>query len=59
LSPHFEGSYFTGQAPPIPFTFLPFTAVVDMRSGAALAVDEHVGDLSLEQILAAVDEAGD
>jgi len=59
LSPHFSGSYFTGQAPPFLFTFLPFTAVVDMRSGEVVVVDEFVSDLTLQEILAAVEEAGD
>jgi hypothetical protein len=59
ISPHFEGSYFTGKAPPISYSFTPYTAVVDMRNGEVIAKDQSGAYLSVQQIIAAVGEAGD
>lgn len=58
ISPYFEGSYFTGKAPPISYSFTPYTAVVDMRNGEVIAKDSQGAYLSTTQILAAVEEAG-
>ena len=57
ISPYFDGRYFTGTAPPISYSFFPYTAVVNMRNGEVIAMDTDTSYLTVEQILAAVQEA--
>jgi len=32
ISPYFDGSYFTGQMPPISIPYTPFCAVIDLET---------------------------
>jgi len=57
ISPYFDGSYFTGQAPPIYYPFTPYSAVVDMEDGTVIAMDTSSVYLSTGDILSAVQQA--
>ena len=54
---YFQGSYFTGKAPPISYAFTPYSAVIDMQTGEVLAMDTQTSYLSTSQIMAAVNQA--
>jgi hypothetical protein len=58
ISPHFAGSYFTGKAPPISYGFTPYSAVIDMRSGEVIAKDNSGAYLTVQNIIDAVEQAG-
>jgi hypothetical protein len=58
ISPYFDGTYFTGTAPPISYTFFPYTAVIDMRNGEVIAKDTDAAFLTVPDILAAVGAEG-
>lgn len=57
LSTYFDGSYFTGELPPISFPFFPFTAVVDLDDGKVIAKDTESVYLSTGDIIDACNEA--
>jgi hypothetical protein len=57
ISPYFNGSYFTGQAPPFYYPFTPYSAVVDMEDGTVISMDTTSYYLSTGDILDAVQQA--
>ena len=57
ISPYFDGSYFTGQSPPITYPFFPYSAVIDMEDGTVIAMDTSSSYLTTTQILNAVQQA--
>ena len=58
MAPYFTGSYFTGDRLQFSYSFTPYTAVIDMRTGEVIAKDE-TGPMSVQDIIAAVESAGD
>jgi hypothetical protein len=58
ISQHFDGTYFTGTAPPISYSFFPYTAVIDMNTGEVLAMDSDSVMLTVSDILTAVGAGG-
>jgi hypothetical protein len=59
ISAHFDGTYFTGTAPPISYSYFPFSAVIDMCTGEVIARDGESGpSLTVSSILAAVGAGG-
>jgi hypothetical protein len=58
ISPYFAGTYWTGTKPPISYGFTPFTAVIDMRNGEVLAKDSQSDFLTVQDIISAVEQAG-
>lgn len=56
VEPYFEGSYWTGTAPPISTTVFPSNAVLDMESGDLLAGPGDIADV--EDFLPYVEQAG-
>jgi hypothetical protein len=54
ISAYFDGTYFTGTMPPVPISYTPYTAVIDMRTGEVIAVDVQ----SVSAILSAVGAGG-
>lgn len=57
LSTYFDGSYFTGELPPISFPFFPYTAVVDLDDGKVVAMDTSSSYLSTGDIIDACETA--
>lgn len=58
ISAYFDGTYFTGTAPPISYSFFPYSAVIDMRTGEVIAKDTDTVYLTVTDILAAVGAGG-
>ena len=54
ISPYFDGTYFTGTAPPISYSYFPYTAVINMRNGEVIAMDTDSAFLTVPAILEAV-----
>jgi hypothetical protein len=59
IGPYVDGSYFTGQAPPISMPFTPYTAVLDMETMEVLDMETGSYYMTTADILTAVNGAGD
>ena len=57
ISPHFTGGFWTGKAPPIGYSYFPYTGVIDMETGNVLAKDNGTDLLTTSEIMSAVQQA--
>lgn len=57
ISGHFNGGFWTGKAPPIAYSYWPYTGVIDMETGNVLAKDTDTQFLTTSQIMSAVQQA--